>query len=77
MIRTLICTFEFFTFKWWKRVPYNQMSLSVSVNQGVALFASAHVEHRVMLTPSPIQQAGNSSPLKAQWKAWSLVCPSP
>ncbi|TNN42798.1 WW domain-binding protein 2 [Liparis tanakae] len=39
--------------------------------------SSAHVEQRVTLTPSPIQQAGNSSRLKAQWKAWSRVCPSP
>lgn len=36
-----------------------------------------HVEQMVMLTPSPIQQAGNSLWLKAQWKAWSRLCPSP
>lgn len=37
----------------------------------------AHLERRVMLTPSPIQQAGNSFRVKAQWKVWSRVWPSP
>lgn len=40
-------------------------------------YKSAHEEQRVMLTPSPIQQAGNSSWVKAQWKACSLVWPAP
>lgn len=42
-----------------------------------SLYVSPHVEQRVMLTPSPIQHAGNSSSVKTQWKAWSLVCASP